>query len=52
MKQQAAQWVGIDVSKGTLDVYLRPSGEQFQVANQESGIAELVNRLQAVMCDR
>ncbi len=48
MKQQASQWVGIDVSKGALDVYLRPSGEQFQVANQESGIAELVGRLRAV----
>jgi len=30
----------------SLDVYLRPSGEEFQVLNQESGIAELVNRLQ------
>ncbi len=47
MQQQLSpQWVGIDVSKGTLDVYLRPSGEQFQVANQDSGIAELVKRLQ------
>ncbi|NDJ18600.1 transposase [Myxacorys almedinensis A] len=44
--QQPSQWVGIDVSKATLDVYLRPSGEQFQVANQASGIAELVKRLQ------
>ncbi len=47
MQQQPSQWVGIDVSKATLDVYLRPSGEGFQVLNQESGIAELVNRLQA-----
>lgn len=47
MPQQPSQWVGIDVSKGTLDVYLRPSGEGFQVLNQESGIAELVNLLQA-----
>lgn len=47
MKQQEPQWVGIDVSKATLDVYLRPSAEQFQVVNQESGIAELVKRLQA-----
>ncbi len=47
MTQQVPQWVGIDVSKGTLDVYLRPSGEQFQVPNQDLGIAELVKRLQA-----
>ena len=47
MKQQEPQWVGIDISKGTLDVYLQPSRERFQVANQESGIAELVKRLQA-----
>ena len=29
-----------------MDVYLRPSGEQFQLSNQASGIAELVKRLQ------
>lgn len=46
MKQPVMQWVGIDVSKATLDVYLRPSGEQFQVANQDSAIAELVQRMQ------
>jgi transposase len=47
VQQQSSQWVGIDVSKATLDVYLRPSGEQFQVPNQASSIAELVKRLQA-----
>jgi transposase len=46
MKKQPSQWVGIDVSKATLDVYLRPSGEQIQVANQEAGIATLVTQLQ------
>lgn len=48
MKKQPAQWVGIDVSKATLDVYLRPLAEQFQVHNQASGIAELVKRLEAI----
>jgi transposase len=38
--QQQSQWVGIDVSKATLDVYLRPLAEQFQVPNQMLGIAE------------
>jgi len=45
--QPVAQWVGIDVSKAALDVYLRPSGEAFQVPNQDTGIAELVKRLHA-----
>ena len=41
------QWVGIDVSKASLDVHLRPSSQQFQVRNQASGIAELIERLQS-----
>jgi transposase len=45
--EQQLQWVGIDVSKANLDVYLRPSGKQFQVKNQATGIAELIQHLQA-----
>ena len=45
--QQQPQWVGIDVSKANLDVYLRPSGKQFQFNNQTSGIVELIEQLQA-----
>ncbi|MEP1078850.1 IS110 family transposase [Leptolyngbya sp. PL-A3] len=45
--EQQLQWVGIDVSKASLDVYLRPSGEQFRVKNQTTGIAELIERLQS-----
>lgn len=44
--KQKAQWVGIDVCKANLDVYLRPSGEQFQVKNHVAGIGELVHQLQ------
>jgi transposase len=44
---QQPQWVGIDVSKATLDVYLRPSSKQFQVHNQASGIAQLIEQLQS-----
>lgn len=44
--EQQLQWVGIDVSKASLDVYLRPSGKQFQVKNQTTGIAELIQHLQ------
>jgi len=38
-------FVGIDVSKDCLDVAARPSGESWQVANTELGIATLVKRL-------
>ncbi|MGD2184431.1 IS110 family transposase [Lusitaniella coriacea] len=46
MNQQ--QWVGIDVCQKTLDVYIRPQGELFQVPNNPEGIAQLVEKLQAV----
>src|SRR6266700_3978399 len=39
-------FVGIDVSKDRLDVAARPSGESWQVANTELGIATLVKRLE------
>jgi transposase len=44
---QDDQWVGIDVSKRTLDVYVRPLGMSVQVANSESGLVELLKTLAA-----
>jgi transposase len=38
-------FVGLDVPKGQVDVAVRPSGEQWRVANDEAGIAQLVERL-------
>lgn len=38
-------YVGIDVSKNWLDVAVRPSGEQWQVDQDEDGISSLVKRL-------
>ncbi len=38
--------VGIDVSKGTLDVQVRPTDAQWTVANDDHGIRSLVARLQ------
>ena len=38
-------FVGIDVSKAHLDVCVRPSGEVFRVANEETGHAELLKKL-------
>ncbi len=37
--------VGIDVSKAGLDVHVRPTGESFALANDETGVAELAERL-------
>jgi transposase len=44
---QQPQWVGIDVSKASLDVYLRPSCQQFQVNNHTNGVVALVQQLQS-----
>jgi transposase len=41
-------FVGVDVAKAQLDVALRPTGERWAVPNDETGIAVLVTRLQAV----
>jgi len=47
MAEQQAVFVGIDVSKATLDVALRPGGECWQVSNDEVGLSQLVERLSA-----
>ncbi len=41
----ASCWVGLDVSKGTLDVAVQPGGVSWSVPNDEEGIAALVARL-------
>lgn len=38
-------FIGIDVSKQRLDVHARPSGEEWSVANDAKGHAELVGKL-------
>ena len=38
-------YVGVDVSKATLDVAVRPSGEAWSVSNDGAGVASLVARL-------
>src|SRR2546428_12697537 len=40
-------FVGIDVSKAQVDVALRPEG-RFSAPNDESGIAQIIERLSAV----
>jgi transposase len=41
-------FVGIDVAKAQLDIALRPTGERWAVANDDTEMAALVARLQAV----
>ncbi|MBU7585239.1 MAG: IS110 family transposase [Nostoc sp. TH1S01] len=40
-------WVGIDVSKATLDVYIRPMDKALKVANTVLEIADLVEQLKS-----
>ncbi len=43
--ENISQWVGIDVSKATLDVYIRPMGKAMKVANTQAEISNLVELL-------
>ena len=45
---EAQLYVGIDVSKDTLDVAVAPTGEQWRVSNTEEGLGPLVERLQGL----
>jgi transposase len=45
MEQARTEVVGIDVSKAKLDVACRPSGERFEVSNDDAGHQELRKRL-------
>jgi transposase len=45
-------FVGIDVSKATLDVCILPTGEFFQVSNDAAGINELLNKLRPLSPER
>src|ERR1044072_5691631 len=43
-----ACFVGIDVAKATLDCAVVPTGETWQVPNEDAGFAGLVTRLRAL----
>ena len=45
-------WVGVDVSKDQLAVALRPSGEQFSLANDGRALRSLIKRLARLRCAR
>lgn len=42
---EPTSFVGIDVSKNTLDVHVLPAAERWQVANDPAGCAQLIERL-------
>jgi transposase len=42
---EVKRYVGIDVAKAQLDVFIRPSGERLSVANDELGIRRLLGQL-------
>jgi transposase len=46
------QWLGIDVSKATLDVCVLPSGQSWQVANREPHLTTLVDQVVALHPER
>jgi transposase len=45
---RTTSYVGIDISKATLDVAVLPTGEHFVVSNDEAGIEELLGKLAEV----
>lgn len=45
---QTSQWVGMDVSKATLDTAVYPTQEHFSTAYTQEGINELIERVQKI----
>ena len=43
---EPTSFVGIDVSKNTLDVHVLPAGDHWQVANDPTGCAQLIEHLE------
>jgi transposase len=48
MGSSPTSFVGVDVSKKSLDVVIRPSGEYFQVPNSPDGHRQLIERLKTL----
>jgi transposase len=47
MNRAPFQWIGIDVCKRWLDVYVRGSHDSFRVSNDAVGFLELQSRIPA-----
>ena len=50
--QNTGYYVGIDVSKASLDIHIRPSGESFKVSNDSNGIEALICHLKPLVPER
>lgn len=48
MPDAERRWIGIDVAKGTLDVFVRPSDAAWTAANDEAGIRSVVEQLRSL----
>ncbi len=48
MNEKVEKFVGIDVSKATLDVCIDPLGQTLQVAYDEAGVTQLVGHLERI----
>ncbi len=45
MKNISKVFIGVDISKNTLDVYIHPIGKSLKVSNSEVGITEIIKEL-------
>jgi transposase len=52
VKNVSSKWVGIDVSKASLDVFVQPTGSVWQVANKAGQIEALGEQLKALAAER
>lgn len=50
--QNTCNYIGIDVSKATLDIHIRPSEETFTVSNDSEGIETLIAHLKSLAPER
>jgi transposase len=50
--QTPQQWVGIDVSKATLDVFVQPRGIRWQVPNAQPTVEALIEQIAAIAPER
>jgi len=51
-QKATAQWVGIDVSKASLDVFVQPTGERWRVGTRQAQLDALVEQLAALAAER
>ena len=45
MKNVSKVYIGVDISKNNLDIYIHPIGKYFSITNSEKGIGELIEKL-------